>query len=98
MFHDFETKDLLSARRNDVTAEDERTVSDLMVDQIEFADVIILNKIDMVSKQHRARTLELIKKLNHRAKVIEATRGKIDVKEIVNTGMVSSYYLLSFPC
>lgn len=49
MFHDFETADLLSSRRDDVVPEDERTVSDLMVDQIEFADVIILNKVDMVS-------------------------------------------------
>lgn len=48
MLHDFDTGDLLSARRDDVTPEDERTVSDLMVDQIEFADVIVLNKIDMV--------------------------------------------------
>lgn len=49
MLHDFDTADILSCRRDDVTPEDERTVSDLMVDQIEFADVIILNKIDMVS-------------------------------------------------
>lgn len=49
MLHDFDTGDLLSSRRDDVTPEDERTVSDLMVDQIEFADVIILNKLDMVS-------------------------------------------------
>lgn len=48
MLNDFDTADLLSGRRDDVTPEDERTVSDLMVDQIEFADVIILNKIDMV--------------------------------------------------
>lgn len=48
MFHDFDTADLLSSRRDDVTPEDERTVSDLMVDQIEFAEVIILNKVDMV--------------------------------------------------
>jgi G3E family GTPase len=48
MMNDFDTSDLLSSRRDDVTPEDERTVSDLMVDQIEFADVIILNKIDMV--------------------------------------------------
>lgn len=50
MLHDFDTGDLLSSRRDDVTPEDERTVSDLMVDQIEFADVIILNKLDMVGR------------------------------------------------
>lgn len=87
VFHDFETADLLSARRDDVTPEDERTVSDLMVDQIEFADVIVLNKIDMVSAEQRERVLSLIKKLNHRAKVIESSYGKIEVNEIVNTGM-----------
>lgn len=48
ILNDFDTEDLLSSRRDDVTPEDERTVSDLMVDQIEFADVIVLNKIDMV--------------------------------------------------
>lgn len=48
MLNDFDTADLLSVRRDDVVPEDERSVSDLMVDQIEFADVIILNKIDMV--------------------------------------------------
>jgi G3E family GTPase len=88
MFHDLETMDLLSARRDDVTPEDERTVSDLMVDQIEFADVIVLNKIDMVSKVDRSRVRELIKKLNHRCKIIETSFSKVDVKEIINTGMV----------
>ncbi|KAF2158068.1 cobW-domain-containing protein [Myriangium duriaei CBS 260.36] len=87
MFHDFETTDLISSRRDDVVPEDERTVSDLMVDQIEFADVIVLNKIDMVDMKTRRRMLELISKLNHRAKVIQSSYGKIDVKEIVNTGM-----------
>ncbi|OBR16341.1 CobW/HypB/UreG [Colletotrichum higginsianum IMI 349063] len=85
IFNDFHTSDLLSSRRDDVVPEDERTVSDLMVDQIEFADVIVLNKIDMVSKADRARVLDLIKKLNPRAKVLEASYSKIDVKEIVNT-------------
>ncbi|PKS08101.1 hypothetical protein jhhlp_005376 [Lomentospora prolificans] len=87
MFNDFDTDDLLSSRRDDVTSEDERTVSDLMVDQIEFADVIVLNKIDMVNKETKARILDLITKLNHRAKILESSYGKIDVKEIVNTGM-----------
>ncbi|KAH7192910.1 CobW/HypB/UreG, nucleotide-binding domain-containing protein [Fusarium flagelliforme] len=87
MLHDFDTGDLLSSRRDDVTPEDERTVSDLMVDQIEFADVIILNKLDMVDDSTKPRLLDLIKRLNHRAKVIESSYGKVDVKQIVNTGM-----------
>ncbi|PNS17431.1 COBW domain-containing protein 1 [Sphaceloma murrayae] len=80
LFHDFETSDLLSSRRDDVVPEDERTVSDLMVDQIEFADVI-------VDAETRNRMLTLIKKLNHRAKILQSSYGKIEVKEIVNTGM-----------
>ncbi|CAH0022242.1 unnamed protein product [Clonostachys rhizophaga] len=87
MMNDFDTDDLLSNRRDDVTPEDERTVSDLMVDQIEFADVIVLNKTDMVNKSTKERILDLVKKLNHRAKIIEASYGKVDVKELVNTGM-----------
>lgn len=87
MFHDFETVDLISARRDDVTPEDERTVSDLMVDQIEFADVIVLNKIDAVDAASRDSVRSLIKKLNHRAKIVECNYGKVPVAEIVNTGM-----------
>lgn len=87
MLNDFDTADLLSSRRDDVTPEDERTVSDLMVDQIEFADVIILNKIDMTSGETREEVKSLVKKLNHRARIIECCRGKIDVAEIVNTGL-----------
>ncbi|EGR48915.1 uncharacterized protein TRIREDRAFT_61227 [Trichoderma reesei QM6a] len=87
MMHDFDTVDLLSARRDDVTPEDERTVSDLMVDQIEFADVIILNKIDMVNDETKTRVIDLVKKLNHRAKILEAKYSKVDVKELVNTGL-----------
>ncbi|KAH7122929.1 CobW/HypB/UreG, nucleotide-binding domain-containing protein [Dactylonectria macrodidyma] len=87
MLHDFDTGDLISSRRDDVTPEDERTVSDLMVDQIEFADVIILNKTDMIDSETKPRLLNLIQKLNHRAKILESNYGKIDVKEIVNTGL-----------
>ncbi|KAL6692794.1 cobW domain-containing protein [Trichoderma pleuroticola] len=87
MLNDFDTADLLSVRRDDVTPEDERTVSDLMVDQIEFADVIILNKIDMVNDETKARILELVKQLNHRAKILESKYSKVDVKELVNTGL-----------
>ncbi|KAK4074066.1 hypothetical protein Trihar35433_3540 [Trichoderma harzianum] len=87
MLNDFDTADLLSGRRDDVVPEDERSVSDLMVDQIEFADVIILNKIDMINDETKARILDLVKQLNHRAKIMESKYSKVDVKELVNTGL-----------
>lgn len=103
MLNDFDTADLLSSRRDDVTPEDERTVSDLMVDQIEFADIIVLNKIDMVSNtsshkylmilttqvqpSQKNKIIKLVKNLNHRAKIIESTYGKVDVTQLVNTGL-----------
>ncbi|KAI9896139.1 hypothetical protein N3K66_009039 [Trichothecium roseum] len=87
MLNDFDTDDFLSSRRDDVTPEDERTVSDLMVDQIEFADVIVLSKLDMVDEETKDRVRSVLRKLNRRAKVLESSYGKVDVKDIVNTGL-----------
>ncbi|RSL93584.1 hypothetical protein CEP52_013172 [Fusarium oligoseptatum] len=83
---EFQTDELLSDRQN-VEKKDERTVSDLMADQIEFADVILLNKIDMVDDYTKGRILTLLKQMNHRAKILESRFGKIDPREIVNTGL-----------
>lgn len=90
MHNDFHTIDLLSDRRNDVTPDgDERTVSDLMVDQIEFADVIILNKTDAVTPDALAQVKELVRALNREAKILCSSYGKVDVSEIVNTKLFS---------
>lgn len=89
IFNDFSTADILSSRRDDVTPEDERTVSDLMVDQIEFADVIILNKTDMVNEKSLKEIRALLRTLNREAKILEAKYGKVDVGELVNTGLFS---------
>jgi G3E family GTPase len=64
----------------------ERTVTNLLVDQIEFANVIILNKIDMVSKSKLAQCEELIQRLNPKAKLIQAKYSSVDLKELLNTG------------
>ncbi|KAK8086480.1 hypothetical protein PG994_001454 [Apiospora phragmitis] len=85
---DFNTDQLIADTRRDVVPdEDERTVSDLMVDQIEFANVIILNKTDMVSSKELASVRSLVSQLNRRATVYETSlkRGEFDVKNILNT-------------
>jgi len=83
----FDTAEFLSDRygREEIVPEDERTISDLMVDQIEFADVLIVNKIETVDQATRNKILQLLKLLNPGAKVLESNYSQVDVREIVNT-------------
>jgi G3E family GTPase len=85
MLNEFDTADLLSTRRNDTPEEDERTVSDFMVDQIEFANVILLNKCDKVTQTRLKELHKLIKTLNRGAVVYETKFGKLEVSRIINT-------------
>lgn len=67
--------------------EDERSVTDLLVDQVEFADVILISKTDLVDSSDIARLTAIIKVLNTHAKIIPISLGKIDLSEILNTGL-----------
>lgn len=91
LLSNFDTTEFLSDRygRDEIIPEDERTISDLMTDQIEFADVVIINKIESVDEKTRERLRRLVKLLNPDAKVIETSYAKVDVREIVNTGRFS---------
>ncbi|KAB8268594.1 CobW/HypB/UreG, nucleotide-binding domain-containing protein [Aspergillus minisclerotigenes] len=83
----FDTAEFLSDRYGgEVIPEDERTISDLMVDQIEFADVIIINKIETVDEKTRERIRSILKLLNPDAKVLETSYSKVNVNEILDTG------------
>ena len=66
---------------------DERTLVDLLVEQIEFANVIILNKIDLISKEQLKTVKAIIHGLNAKAKVIESSHSKVDMKEVMDTGL-----------
>lgn len=65
---------------------DDRPLVNLMVEQIEFADVIILNKIDLVNPEQKKYILWIIKGLQADAKIIETTESEVDIKEIIKTG------------
>jgi G3E family GTPase len=67
--------------------DDHRTIVNLLTDQIEFANVIILNKTDLVSREDVGVLKAMIRKLNAEARIIESSFGKIDIKEIMNTGL-----------
>jgi len=80
----FETTEFVTDTNGDVP---EKTLSDLMVDQLEFANVIIINKISAVDIPTQYKINEVIKNLNPTARTIYADYCKIDVSQILNTKM-----------
>lgn len=70
--------------------EDQRTLVNLLTDQIEFANLILLNKTDLVSPEKAAELKAILRKLNPRAKILETAHGKIDPKALLNTGLYDS--------
>ena len=83
---ELETLDTLMDRGLEVSDEDERTIVDLLVDQLEFADVLILNKTDLVSSKDINRINALLQRMNPRAKLIQTQYGRVTPTEILNTG------------
>ncbi|KAF1836086.1 cobW-domain-containing protein [Decorospora gaudefroyi] len=88
-FSEFDTAEFLQDRfrREEVPEEDQRTISDLFADQIEFANVIIVNKIDRADAETLGRVKAYVKSLNPTAKILEAKYSKVDVCEMLNTGV-----------
>lgn len=86
-FKDFGSNELLQDRNLTDMEGDYRTIVNLLTDQIEFANVIILNKTDLVNKETIGVLKAAIKKLNPGAKIIESTFSKVSPDEILHTGL-----------
>ncbi|KAK6460336.1 hypothetical protein DFJ63DRAFT_290439 [Scheffersomyces coipomensis] len=85
-FNNLETTDFLIDRFGDHgSGEQERTITDLLIDQIEFANVIIINKVATVSGSKLKKIEKAIKTLNPIAKIIKTNYSKVDIKDVVNT-------------
>ena len=84
---DYESNESIQARGESLGAEDERTVVDLLVDQIEFCDVLILNKTDLIDEVEKARLMAILTSLNPRANIITSEFGKVALEQVLNTGL-----------
>lgn len=84
---DYSSQDMLAARGESLGEEDERTVVDLLVDQIEFCDVLVLNKTDLMKPSEVARLEGILKTFNPRAQIIHSSFGKVPLDRIMNTGL-----------
>lgn len=83
---DYSSTDFLADRGESLGADDQRPLVQLLVDQIEFADVIILNKVSMVSPTDRDVVRQLIRSLNTDAEIIETDFSNVALSQVLGTG------------
>lgn len=83
---DYDTAKYLQDTGESLGEEDERSVADLLVDQIEFADVILISKTDLASQEQVERLEAILKILNTEANIIPISQGQVDIDQVLNTG------------
>lgn len=84
---DFQSGESLLDRKQAVGEADEREIADLLIDQIEFCNVLVLNKIDMVSEQEVDQLERVLRSLQPEAKIIKTTHAQVPPEAVLNTGM-----------
>ncbi|MGG1559549.1 GTP-binding protein [Geobacillus thermoleovorans] len=82
---DFSSGETLLDRQQAVDETDSREIADLLIEQIEFANVIVVNKIDLVSPEEVQKLQKVLQKLNPEAVIIPATFGQVPLDSILNT-------------
>ncbi len=85
LINNYSSTDFLRDRGESLGEQDERTLVDLLVEQIEFANVILINKVDLISKEQLKTVTAIIRGLNTKAKIIETTLSKAELKEVMDT-------------
>jgi G3E family GTPase len=84
---DFGSVDTVYDRKLNEDANDRRTIVNLLTDQLEFANVILLNKTDLVSRERVHELEAIIRKFNADATIIKTTNSQVPISEILNTGL-----------
>ena len=84
---DFSSPQYLKDRNLTDIEGDERTIVNLLTDQVEFANVILLNKTDMVTEPDLRNLYDIINKLNPDARIIPTNHSKVNLQEVINTGL-----------
>ena len=84
---DFSSPQYLKDRNLTDIEGDERTIVNLLTDQVEFANVILLNKTDLVSEPDLRNLYDIINKLNPDARIIPTNHSKVNLQEVINTGL-----------
>lgn len=89
LLRDYSSQDFLKDRGETAGDADERTLVGLLVEQIEFADVVVLNKTDIAAPGDVALAKSIIRALNADARIVETDHGKVKLADILDTGLFS---------
>ncbi|MGW6300636.1 GTP-binding protein [Peribacillus butanolivorans] len=84
-WQDYASGETLIDRMQATDEADQREVVDLLIDQIEFANVILLNKIDLMKAEEVAELNAVLQKINPDARIIETSHSQVPLKEVMNT-------------
>ncbi|GAA5317509.1 MAG: zinc metallochaperone GTPase ZigA [Candidatus Pelagadaptatus aseana] len=84
---DYDEAKFLQDTEESLGEEDERSVADLLIDQVEFADVLLISKTDLIEPPELERLTAILKTLNTHARIIPIAHGKVDIEDVLNTGL-----------
>ena len=84
---DYDEAKYLQETGESLGEEDERSVADLLVDQVEFADLILISKTDLATPSEVERLTAILKTLNTSAKIIPIANGNVEIDNVLNTGL-----------
>jgi len=84
---DYTSLDVLKDRGQTAGEGDERSVVDLLIDQVEFCDVLVVNKTDLITKGDLEKLRGMLKALNPRAKIVEVVKGQVPLEQVLDTGL-----------
>ena len=84
---DYGSADSLGQRGQSLGDEDTRTVVDLLIEQIEFCDVLVVNKTDLVTREERERLMAILHRLNPRARIEVSEFGRVALDRVLDTGL-----------
>ncbi|WP_024616880.1 zinc metallochaperone GTPase ZigA [Pseudomonas kilonensis] len=84
---DYQAAESLASRGETLGEDDERSITDLLIEQIEFADVILISKIDLISQHEREELTAILQRLNAQAQILPMVMGQVPLGRILDTGL-----------
>lgn len=86
---DYQAAEALATRGESLGDEDNRSITDLLIEQIEFADVLLVSKADLISGDAREELIAVLRTLNPEADIVTAVMGQVPLDKVLNTGRFS---------